>query len=113
MGGQERRSPCSAFSDLILIHQFATQFPGTEVLHAGKDEYVKVLHEGSKHMPTPKQSEFFGKLLEEKNFGEMDTGELQEKFDALSDSSASEWIERALQLPKRDGSSGASEAPPF
>jgi len=59
------------------------------------------------------QSEFFDKLLNERDFGDKNVAELSEKFSNLNDRSASDWIQSALALPKRDGSTGNTEPPPF
>jgi hypothetical protein len=65
-------------------------------------------------MPTPAQSAFFKKLAEEKDFGpKLKVTELVEQFDDLDDSSASAWIERALQLPKVSGSGKVTTPPAF
>ena len=64
-------------------------------------------------MATKAQAEFFDKLLNEREFGDKDIAKLSEQFSTLTDKAASDWIERALSLPKRDGSVGKDSPPPF
>ena len=64
-------------------------------------------------MATKAQGEFFDKLLNEREFGNKDIAKLSEQFSTLTDKAASDWIKRALSLPKRDGSVGKDSPPPF
>jgi hypothetical protein len=65
-------------------------------------------------MASPKQIELFRKLTEDRDFGGHDTGALRTQFGSLTDSNASQWIERALERPKvADGEAGPQIAPPF
>jgi hypothetical protein len=59
------------------------------------------------------QVKFFDKLLEEKDFGDQDVKNLKETFGQLNKKSASDWIEKALKLPKVDDSDEQAIAPPF
>jgi hypothetical protein len=61
---------------------------------------------------TESQIVFFNKLLEEKEFG-MDTAVLREQFSQLNKKSGSQWIEKALGLPKVDESKEETVPPPF
>jgi hypothetical protein len=60
-----------------------------------------------------KQIELFSRLIEDRDFGDKDTAILLTKFKEVSQASASQWIERALELPKRDTSGDPSTPPPF
>lgn len=55
------------------------------------------------------QINFFDELLNEKQFPEdgPSNDELREQFAALSKKNGSEWIERAIGLPKKDDSEGS------
>lgn len=62
------------------------------------------------------QINFFDELLNEKQFpeGTPDEDTLRSQFCELSKKNGSEWIERAIALPKKDdGDSGDSVAAPF
>lgn len=60
---------------------------------------------------TKKQIDLFDKMLSEKDFGDKSPDILRQQFATLSKSNASEWLERALQLPDRD-ESGRPHVPP-
>jgi hypothetical protein len=64
-------------------------------------------------MATKKQIDFFDQLLDEKDFGDKETSALRDQFSELNDSSASAWIESAIQLPKKDTTQGKDAPPPF
>lgn len=64
-------------------------------------------------MATTRQKELFARLTEDRNFGDKDVAALREQFATVSDRSASEWIEKALTLPKRDTSGDPHTPPPF
>lgn len=57
------------------------------------------------------QVNFFDELLNEKQFPEdgPTTDELREQFAGLSKKNGSEWIERAIALPKKDDSEGTEK----
>lgn len=60
------------------------------------------------------QINFFDELLNEKEFPEgTDADALREKFATLSKRNASEWVEKAIALPKKSDSEGTEkvEAP--
>lgn len=64
-------------------------------------------------MATAKQVELFTRLTTDRDFGDKDVDQLRATFAGLSDSNASAWIERALELPKRDDSGKPFVAPSF
>ena len=66
-------------------------------------------------MATAKQVELFRKLTEDRDFSGQDVSGLRERFATLTDRNASQWIERALDLPKRtEGDEASSHVPaPF
>lgn len=64
-------------------------------------------------MVSDAQVKFFDKLLDEKDFGDVDTTKLREQFGTLNQKSGSLWIERAIALPKRDESGEAVVEPSF
>jgi hypothetical protein len=61
------------------------------------------------------QIRFFDELLNEKQFpeGSPSDEELRTQFAALSKKSGSEWIEKAINLPKKDDDDSPVEPPPF
>lgn len=64
-------------------------------------------------MATPKQVDLFARLTSDRDFGDKDVEQLKATFSGLSDTNASAWIERALELPKRDDSGIPFIAPSF
>lgn len=64
-------------------------------------------------MATAKQVELFQKLTTDRDFGDKDVAQLRTTFGDLSDANASAWIERALELPRRDPSGQPFIAPSF
>jgi hypothetical protein len=64
-------------------------------------------------MPSKAQEDFFENLLKDRDFGDKDTTEIAVQFLKLGPKSASEWIERALSLPKKDESDETKIPPPF
>lgn len=63
--------------------------------------------------PTDAQVRFFNQLLDEKDFGDSNTDTLRDEFSQLNKQSARVWIERAINLPKRDESGEEVVAPTF
>lgn len=61
------------------------------------------------------QVNFFDELLNEKQFPDgSDDAKLRAEFAELSKRNGSEWIEKAMTLPKKDeGDQGASVPAPF
>lgn len=62
------------------------------------------------------QINFFDELLNEKQFPEdgPSNDELREQFATLSKKNGSEWIEKAISLPKKEDSEGGEKvAAPF
>lgn len=65
-------------------------------------------------MASERQKGFFKELLEQRQFPDgTDNAALLAKFDALSQDAASNWIEKAMELPKKGATEGSNEAPPF
>lgn len=64
-------------------------------------------------MASKPQEDFFGNLLKERDFGNVNTDDLARQFVELEQKNASEWIEKALKLPKRDESKVESVPAPF
>jgi hypothetical protein len=64
-------------------------------------------------MATEAQVKFFDKLLEEKEFGNADLTGLRQQFSELNKKSASAWIEKAMNLPKRDETHDPITSPTF
>lgn len=64
-------------------------------------------------MATAKQVELFTKLTQDRDFGALDVAQVKLQFESLTDANASAWIERALELPKRDTSGVPFVAPTF
>jgi hypothetical protein len=67
-------------------------------------------------MSTSKQIELFRRLTDDRQFpAGQNVEQLRSQFANLTDRNASEWIERALDLPKRSDADEAASAvaPPF
>lgn len=65
-------------------------------------------------MASQRQTAFFNELLDQRTFPPTPTqDELRMQFGKLSQDGASVWIEKALDLPKKDSSEGDSTPPPF
>lgn len=67
----------------------------------------------SELMATAKQIDLFRRMTSERDMGDKDVAKLREQFAELTDSNASAWIERVLELPKQDTSGVAAVPPPF
>lgn len=64
-------------------------------------------------MASKAQEDFFNTLLNDRDFGSADTTALASQFMQLGQKSASEWIEKAIGLPKLDQSGEQRVPPPF
>lgn len=64
-------------------------------------------------MVTDAQVKFFDKLIEEKEFGDIDIPTLKAEFAGLNKKSGSAWIDKAMTLPKRDESHEVITGPSF
>lgn len=65
-------------------------------------------------MASSSQVKFFDELLTDREFpAGQDANALRGQFQNLSTKSASQWIEKALSLPKRDESGLPDTPPPF
>lgn len=63
-------------------------------------------------MASAKQIEFFRKLTEDRDFGSQDVAKIREQFAAQSDASASQWIDKAMTLPRKESGSLPTDTPP-
>jgi hypothetical protein len=65
-------------------------------------------------MASQAQIKFFDQCLEEREFPTgQDPNSLRTQFAPLSTNAASEWIDKALKLPKKDAATGDNSPPPF
>lgn len=65
-------------------------------------------------MASERQKGFFKELLDQRQFpADTDKNKVLAEFDAQSQDSASNWIEKAMELPKVGATEGTNSPPPF
>lgn len=65
-------------------------------------------------MASAKQIELFNRLTNDRDFGQQNIESLRTQFAGLTQTSASAWIEKALELPKvPEGDEPPVVPPPF
>lgn len=65
-------------------------------------------------MASERQKGFFNELLEQRKFPPEPSKEaLRAQFGTLSQDAASNWIDKAMQLPKVEATEGDNTPPPF
>lgn len=64
--------------------------------------------------PSSAQVKFFTQLTDDRQFpAGQEVSTLRTTFSGLSQDAASQWIEKAMKLPKKDTGEGDSTPPPF